>query len=98
MLDIDETLVHVIRSHEKLPHQHNLKLQRQGYPSIDIKFNLRPYAREFLEEMRAVCNVALMTASHKSYSEVMHAFLDPEKQILCGVFNKDHCVNYSRGR
>jgi TFIIF-interacting CTD phosphatase-like protein len=39
-----------------------------------------------------------MTASHKSYAEQMHQFLDPKKEILCAVFSKDHCVNYSKGR
>ena len=97
-MDIDETLVHVVRSNEKISHQHSLKLQRTGYPTVEIKFNLRPGAREFLKEMKQSCNVALMTASHKSYADQIYNFLDPKKEILCGVFSKDHCINYTKGR
>lgn len=91
--------MHVIRSHEKFSHQHNLKLQREkGKPSVDIKLNLRPGVQKFMQDMSQLCNVALMTASHRSYAEVIYGFIDPKKEILCGVFHKDHCVNYSKGR
>lgn len=98
MLDIDETIVHVVRSNEKFPHQHSFNVKKQGFPLLEVKFNLRPWAREFLREMKEVCNVALMTASHKSYADQMYQFLDPTKELLCAVFSKEHCVNYTKGR
>lgn len=98
VLDIDETLVHVVRSHEKMKHQHQLKVTREGFPTVDIKFNLRPGVRQFLQEMSKITNLGLMTASHRSYADMMHSFLDPQKQMLVGVFSKEHCINYSKGR
>lgn len=98
MLDIDETIVHVVRSNERISHQHSFMVKKSGYPGLEVKFNLRPWAREFLAEMKELCNVALMTASHKSYAEQMYQFLDPKKELLCAVFSKDHCINYSKGR
>lgn len=98
VLDIDETLVHVVRSHEKLSHEHILKVGRPGSAPVDIKLNLRPFAREFLANLRESCNLALMTASHKTYADQVYAFLDPTKSILKGVFSKDHCVNFTKGR
>ena len=98
VLDIDETIVHVVRSNEKIPHQHSFSVRKAGFPNLEVKFNLRPWAREFLVEMKKYCHVALMTASHKSYAEQMQQFLDPKKEVLCAVFSKDHCVNYPKGR
>lgn len=98
ILDIDETLVHVVRTHEKMKHQHILKVSREGFPTVDIKFNLRPGAREFLQDMSKCTNLALMTASHRSYADTMHTFLDPKKELLVGVFSKEHCINYTKGR
>ncbi len=100
MLDIDETLVHVVRSHEKMTHTHVIKLSGGGRLShpVDVRLNIRPNAYEFLQEVQGHCNLALMTASHKTYADQIYKLLDPEKKFLCGVYSKDHCVNYTKGR
>lgn len=98
VLDIDETLVHVIRSHEKFKHEYSMNLVRTGFPTVPIKFNLRPGCREFLQDLHQDFNIVLMTASHKSYADLIYAFLDPKKSLLKGMFSKDHCINYTKGR
>lgn len=98
ILDIDETLVHVVRGHEKLQHEHTLKVNRVGFPPVSINFNLRPGVREFLAEMKNVCHLALMTASHKSYADQVSRFLDPNKVLFEAVFSKEHCLNFTKGR
>jgi TFIIF-interacting CTD phosphatase-like protein len=98
ILDIDETLVHVVRAHENIQHKHTFKVHRTGFPPVNINFNLRPGVREFLTAMRDICHIALMTASHKSYADQVNQFLDPKKEIFKAVFSKEHCVNYTKGR
>lgn len=98
MLDIDETLVHVIKGNEKIKPKHNLKLARFGYPTIDIRFNLRPHVKEFLEDLKQHCHLALMTASQRVYAELIYGFLDPAKNIFKALFSKENCVNYTKGR
>lgn len=83
-----------------MTHTHVIRIggsSRVAHP-VDVKLNLRPYAREFMQDVQGHCNLAFMTASHKTYADQIYKLLDPDKKLLCGVFSKDHCINYTKGR
>lgn len=97
-MDIDETIVHVVRSSEKLPYEHKINFKAPGLPMLELKFNVRPYLIEFLTEIGKTCNIAFMTASNRNYAEAIYGFIDPKKELIQGLFAKENSIHYSKGR
>ena len=81
-----------------MKHRHTLNLTRPGFPSAVLKFNVRPGIPEFMKRVKDKFFIVLMTASHRSYAEVMVKYLDPEGIYFKSWLSKEHCVNFSKGR
>lgn len=95
-MDLDETLIHC---NETLSLAHDVKLNIR-FPTgekIDAGVNIRPYARQFLEELSRICEVIVFTASHECYATVVLDHLDPKKQYISHRLFREHCWQTEEG-
>ena len=67
MLDLDETLVHATGDSNDLQ---------------DCVVNVRPTAKEFIEEMDKHYELVIFTAGTKDYADYALKFVDPEGKIV----------------
>src|SRR3990167_2711022 len=100
VLDIDETLLHA--EDVQINNRTMLDNARKQY---DFKCNftnpngtkdiygirLRPYAREFLQEMSQHLDLALYTASDSEYAKIVTDNLDPERVLFRAVLSREFC-------
>ena len=55
-------------------------------------FNIRPYAREMLEYVNKYFEVAVFTASHKWYADVILDYIDPSNTLIQHRVYREHCI------
>ena len=92
MFDLDETLVHWI---------HNDKDTKEADEFLDIQlpngkvtkagFNIRPYWKEMMEEIKDDWEVVVFTASCKNYANTIVNYLDPEGIYFPHRFYRENC-------
>ena len=54
--------------------------------------NIRPYAKEILQEMSNYFEVIIFTASHSCYANQVIDYLDPESKYVSRRFFRETCV------
>lgn len=70
------------------------------FPSGDIieaGINVRPYARECLEELSKHFELIVFTASHSCYANVVLDYLDPENKLIQHRLYRESCVQTEEG-
>lgn len=70
------------------------------FPSGDIieaGINVRPYARECLEELSREFELIVFTASHSCYGSVVLDYLDPHRKLIQHRLYRDSCVSTPEG-
>jgi Dullard-like phosphatase family protein len=92
VFDLDETLVHCI---------HNDKGIKEADVYLDITlpngkvekagFNIRPYWREMMDEIKDDWEVVVFTASCKNYADSIIDYLDPEGTYFPHRFYRESC-------
>lgn len=92
ILDLDETLIHC-NTDVKEKCDTRLFVKFPGGEIFLASINIRPYCREFLEEMSIHFEVVIFTASMIEYAEKVVDFLDPEKKYISYICSRDQCVS-----
>lgn len=82
ILDLDETLIH--SCDEWIGHPHD-------FIAASKMIFVRPYAKEFVEELLLKYKVAVWTASYGKYTEEIIKYLFRDKNKLEFVFDRSHC-------
>ena len=89
-LDMDETLIHT----DERSQSYSVKLT---FPidngmKIQAGVRIRPYCKEFLEQLSQIAEIIIFTASSASYADVILDYLDPEKKYFAHRLYRNHCT------
>ena len=99
MLDLDETLVHCCNFNpvEAKNAMFNVSYLNPNGIRINAKFNMRPFLKEFLEEVSSFYDIGIYTASEKSYAEAIVKFFDPLGRYVKHLLHRDYCLMTNKG-
>ncbi len=97
VLDLDETLLHCLKDNNHGYAAHETILNLPGKSPITLKFNIRPHAREFLEEMSRHYNIFVYTASEYAYARTLLDAIDPQRLYVKRVFDRRFCCITQKG-
>lgn len=90
IFDLDETLVHCVaditRAEVLIP------VRFSGGETVKAGVNVRPFARECLQEASKVFEVMVFTASHQCYADRVLDHLDPTGQLIHHRLYRDSCL------
>ena len=93
ILDIDETLLHVIREAD-IPENSLKKLivleLEVGEERLVVA--LRPNVLEFLEHTSKSFELMLFTSGTEEYAHAVLQILDPHNKLFVDVLNRGHCI------
>ena len=79
IFDLDETLAHCVRTENPdRPPDIKLDIKMQSGKILKAGFNVRPYTKQLLESVNKIYEVAVFTASHKWYADVILDYMDPK--------------------
>ena len=93
IFDLDETLAHCVRQENpsRTPDVY-LDITLMSGKVLQAGFNIRPYTREVLEHVNKDFEVAVFTASHQWYADVILDYIDPEKKLIQHRIYRDKCI------
>ena len=101
LFDLDETLVHCIGDinknncdNPKFKNAHKINVVLPCNKEVTIGINIRPHLKESLDKIKDVYNIVIFTASHRSYSDAVLNYLDPEDKYFHYRLYRDSCVQY----
>ncbi len=97
IFDLDETLIHCVDDVESEGADIILNVPFPTGEIVEAGINVRPYARECLREARNKYQVAVFTASHKFYADVVLDYLDPDGSLIEYRLYRDHCFQTEDG-
>ena len=90
IFDLDETLVHCCQNPED--GEKRLIIDLPSGEKLEIGINIRPYAIECLTTLSKKFEIAVFTASHKCYADVVLDMLDPSHEIIHHRLYRENCV------
>lgn len=90
IFDLDETLVHCCEDPKN--GEHKLQICLPTGEKIEIGINIRPHAIECLTLLSKKFEIAVFTASHKCYADVVLDLLDPMHEVIDHRLYRDSCV------
>jgi CTD small phosphatase-like protein 2 len=90
IFDLDETLVHCLEDH--LTSDTAIEIKLPSGEHIKAGLNIRPFARECLLNASQNFEVAVFTASHQCYADVVLDYLDPTNTLIQHRLYRDNCV------
>ena len=107
ILDLDETLIHSIFDYNEenvsdtTSHKRIISKTTNFYDTdfeeyVNIKVNLRPKVKEFLNAIKDNFNVCLFTASVKEYADSVISILDPDNSIFKLKLYRESCIKLGR--
>ena len=96
VFDLDETLIHC-NENTSIPYDILLPIKFPSGDIIEAGINIRPYARECLEELSKHFEIFVFTASHACYANVVLDFLDPENKLIQHRLFRESCVQTEEG-
>ncbi len=101
LFDLDETLVHCIGEIKKedfnkqeYENAHKINVILPSKKEVTIAINIRPHLEELLDKIKDIYNIVIFTASHRSYSDAVLNYLDPEDKYFHYRLYRDSCVQY----
>ena len=99
VLDLDETLVHCCNFDGLQASYQTMISYRSKHngSTINAKMNLRPHARQFLEEASRHYDLVVYTASESDYATAVCHLLDPERKYIQHIYSREHCVKTEKG-
>jgi len=93
LFDLDETLAHCVRV--EIPNQPpdvRLNITTQSGKVLNAGFNVRRYTKEMLTEVNKYYEVAVFTASHKWYADVILDYIDPQNIFFQHRLYRESCI------
>lgn len=102
IFDLDETLVHCFENNES-GHAENLNAQTVEITTRDgdvlsAQVNVRPFARECLQQTGTRFHIGIFTASNKDYADaIIDQILDPLGCLVKFRMYREHCVQTMDG-
>ena len=97
IFDLDETLVHCVENAETDPSDIVVQVVFETGDRVNAGINVRPMARECLQEVSELFQVGVFTASHKSYADAVLDVLDPRQEWIDFRLYREHCVETEDG-
>lgn len=93
LLDLDETLIHC-SGDLSLRNQFEMEIDFINHEGVPLRglLNIRPHARQFLQNMSEHFEVVVFTASMKYYADRILRVLDPQKKFVSHVFYRESCA------
>ena len=95
IFDLDETLIHC-NEDQSGPADARIPVIFPSGEKILAGINIRPYAKEIVEELAAHFEVIIFTASHSCYANPVIDYLD-EKRVIAGRLFREHCSQVAEG-
>lgn len=90
IFDLDETLVHCVADIAQA--QVVIPVRFPSGETLKAGVNVRPYARECLQEANKAFEVMVFTASHQCYADRVLDYLDPTGQLIHHRLYRDSCL------
>ncbi len=90
VLDMDETLIHCVKSGEQGPGDFQIQIEIDA-EQIVMEINVRPGAAELLRKMSKSFQIVVFTASHKKYADAILNRLDPARKYISKRLYRDSC-------
>ena len=78
----------------KFKNAHKINVVLPCNKEVTIGINIRPHLKESLDKIKDVYNIVIFTASHRSYSDAVLNYLDPEDKYFHYRLYRDSCVQY----
>lgn len=91
VFDLDETLVHC-NEHVEVRSDIVIAVKFGNGTCIDAGINIRPFARECLEELAKYYEIMVFTASNENYAQSVVDFLDPKHEIIQYFLSREQCI------
>ena len=91
IFDLDETLVHCVDD-DRAEADVVVDVDFGNGEIIPIGFNIRPYAREVLQEACKYFEVVVFTASQKPYADSILDYLDPDQNLIHHRLYRENCL------
>jgi CTD small phosphatase-like protein 2 len=98
-LDLDETIIFQIKDAMQ-PATFEVPTDNgEVVPCLDteLRFSARPNWQTFLEEISAVYEIVIFTASTQYYATLVMQTLDPQKKYFNGLLSRNHCLMTKNG-
>ncbi|EAS07878.1 NLI interacting factor-like phosphatase (macronuclear) [Tetrahymena thermophila SB210] len=95
ILDLDETLIHC---NESLDNSSDfiLDIQADSKEVVQAGINVRPFAKQFLEEMSHLYEIVIFTASRSVYANEVINKLDPQNKFIFKRLFRENCIYKNR--
>lgn len=98
VLDLDETLVHCLKpGAESLDSTIETGYFNDSKQWIGLRINVRPFVREFLEELASFFVIYVYTASEAQYAKSVVRLIDPQRRFIRRVFDRRFCCVTQKG-
>ena len=97
IFDMDETLIHCVDDLESEVPDVVLNITFPNGEIVEAGINVRPFAIESLKEANKKYQVAVFTASHKFYADVVLDYLDPKRELIHYRLYRDSCFQTEDG-
>jgi len=96
IFDLDETLIHSFDNQDEVGCNEVvfIKLDPDEDP-VPVGINIRPFARECLQEAAKFFQVILFTASEKDYADPIIDLIDPDRKLISARFYRSSCFYYN---
>ncbi|CAD8047492.1 unnamed protein product [Paramecium primaurelia] len=90
VFDLDETLIHC-NENQNIKSDVYLPITFPSGDTVSAGINIRPWAKQILNQLSEVCEVVVFTASHQCYASQVIQFLD-HKKILSAQLFRESCI------
>jgi CTD small phosphatase-like protein 2 len=93
IFDLDETLAHCVRQEKpERPPDVRLDIKLQSGKTLNAGFNVRPFTHQLLQAVNKHYEVAVFTASHHWYADVILDHIDPKGIYFQHRFYRESCI------
>lgn len=98
-LDLDETIIFQIKdpSHPATFEMPTETGEKVRYDDLELRVAARPHWQIFLDEMSALYEIVVFTASTFYYATLVTKALDPEGKYFNGLLSRNHCLMTKNG-
>lgn len=96
VFDLDETLIHCTKIGTP-PYDVKLSVKQPDRLPTEVGFNIRPYAKEILENLSKHFEIIVFTASHGYYANVILNYLDPDRKFIHHRLFRESCQEPKKG-